>query len=345
MPIYNCHIHTFTADHVPSGYLPFGLVALLKYKLIRKIVFFILRVANPFEDRDQLHRYANILQTSYGQRQEKIFKQVRAYYPLDTKFVVLPMDFAFMSAGAIETDIYQQHDELASLRDNNSGQVIPFVAVDPRREEVLEMLKDLVENKNYRGIKIYPPLGYPPDHRVLYDVYKYAQRKHLPIMAHCSRGGARSRAISRQTAYAYTDPDRYKGLMKTFPNLRFCMAHFGGDAEWENYLENPRAEATTGKEKNWVSKIMDMMRSGEYPHLYADISYTIFRFEKKVKVLKVLLSDERIRSQVLFGSDFYMVEIEKLHEKRLSIYLRAELGEELFWQIAEENPKRYLGRS
>jgi hypothetical protein len=46
--------------------------------------------------------------------------------------------------------------------------------------------------------------------------------------------------------------------------------------------------------------------------------------------------------KVLFGSDYYMVESEKYSEKRLSIDLRAELGEDKFWQIANVNPKKYL---
>lgn len=343
MRIYNCHIHTFTADHVPSDYLPLKLVPLMQYPRIREIIFFILRNIQPFKDRDQFDRYANILRTSFGRKQKEIFDQVRGYYPSDTRFVILPMDFEFMGAGVIEKDIYQQHDKLTSLRDAYPEQVIPFVAVDPRRANVLGMLKDLVENKGFKGIKIYPPLGYRPDNIVLYDVYEYAQKNNLPIMAHCSRGGARNRDISRWTAHFYTDPDNYKRVLTDFPELRICLAHFGGDEEWDAYLQNPWLETTDAENKSWVSKIMDMIKSDKYPNLYADISYTIFRFEENVKVLKVLLANKRLRSRVLFGSDFYMVEIEKLQERRLSIYLRAELGEALFWQIAETNPERYLG--
>ena len=46
---------------------------------------------------------------------------------------------------------------------------------------------------------------------------------------------------------------------------------------------------------------------------------------------------------MLFGSDAYMVELEALTEREVSIELRAALGEELFAQIAEVNPARYLG--
>ena len=59
--------------------------------------------------------------------------------------------------------------------------------------------------------------------------------------------------------------------------------------------------------------------------------------------LKVLLSNPRIRSHVLYGSDYYMAEIADLTEKQVSLGLRSRLGEELYFQIAHYNPRRYLG--
>ncbi len=84
------------------------------------------------------------------------------------------------------------------------------------------------------------------------------------------------------------------------------------------------------------------MQSGNYPNLYADISYTIFNFQENAPLLKILLQDKSILPKVLFGSDFYMVECEKYSEKRLSTDLRAILGESAFWTIANKNPIKYL---
>ncbi len=80
----------------------------------------------------------------------------------------------------------------------------------------------------------------------------------------------------------------------------------------------------------------------EHPNLYTDISYTIFYFQEFVPALKVFLTDPVVRTRVLFGSDYYMADIEQDNERILSINLRAALGEECFWQIANANPKRYL---
>ena len=95
-----------------------------------------------------------------------------------------------------------------------------------------------------------------------------------------------------------------------------------------------------------------MIRSGDYPNLYTDISYTIFKFEKFIPLLKLFLGDPAepkplkrvldVREKVLFGSDFYMTRQEGHSEKEISIRLRNALGEQLFRQIAETNPQAYL---
>ena len=85
-----------------------------------------------------------------------------------------------------------------------------------------------------------------------------------------------------------------------------------------------------------------MLRSGAYPNLYADISFTIFHYARNMPALKVFLEDPAVRSRVLFGSDFYMSEGLDLRERDLSIRLRAELGPDAFREIAETNPARFL---
>src|SRR5919108_6681961 len=87
----------------------------------------------------------------------------------------------------------------------------------------------------------------------------------------------------------------------------------------------------------------------EYPNLYTDISYTAFTpkvqglYVDLVDYLKVLLSHPRVRTRVLFGSDYYMIEQEKMSEKEASILLRSRLGEDLYKQIAYKNPREFLG--
>ena len=98
-----------------------------------------------------------------------------------------------------------------------------------------------------------------------------------------------------------------------------------------------------GPDESWLPKILEMIRSGDYPNLWTDISYTLYNDDEYVYLLKVLLSDERILKRVLFGSDFYVVENASLEERRRSVRIRAVLGETVFRRIAEQNPRAFLG--
>jgi len=63
--------------------------------------------------------------------------------------------------------IDEQHAEVAALRSAHPESiVIPFAAVDPRRDGIVETTIALIEQHDVRGLKLYPPTGY-----------------HLPIIA------------------------------------------------------------------------------------------------------------------------------------------------------------------
>lgn len=348
--IYNCHIHTFTHRAVPDRFLHPVLMKTVKAGPIRRVLQHGMARFWPFDSRDRLERYANFLDVSHQKTQEQVFERIRPRYPSKTRFVVLPMDMAKMGSGDVEQELEEQHAELAQLRDNYPDNVIPFAAVDPRRRGVLDHLKDLIEKKNFRGIKLYPNLGYSPTEGELKKIWKYADDRGLPVITHCSRGGPRG-ILGRNASMPVTDrmldrltaPVNYKPVLKKYPNVKICLAHFGGEAEWHEYLGNPPIHDAEGESWNWVKQILDMMRSGDHPNLYADISYTVFKFQEFVPPLKVFLSNEAVREHTLFGSDFYMIENERYREKQLSMNLRASLGEDLFWQIANKNPKQFLG--
>lgn len=356
----NCHIHTFTIDHVPSHFAGiFG--PLLRIRPIRVLLLALLRAVGR-APRSLLVRYARILEVTHSRSQEDIFKIARGFYPQGTRFVVLPMDMAYMNAGQPAKSLAKQHDELRMLRDRYPELVIPFAAVDPRRENVLEDTIASLEQRGFRGIKLYPPLGFHPNDGALRDVYEYAAANQVPILAHCSRRGVHYRGTpppgmlddpetgqplpalaGDEPITRLADPDNYLPILSRHPQLKLCLAHFGGDEEWRKYVEDPWLAGATRVRKSWLAKIADLIRSETYENLYTDISYTVFAEEEYVHLLKVLLADGRLRKRVLFGSDFYVVEHAKLEERRVAVTLRSVLGEELFHAIAVKNPRAFLG--
>jgi uncharacterized protein len=364
LEIVNCHVHTFTQAHTPKRFLPWPVTELVRLAAVRRLLRWLARVIDP-QRKGRLGRYAQIVETSYNKSQREVFEIVRGFYPQGTRFVVLPMDMTEMNAGAVEAGIEAQHRELAAMRDAYpDATVIPFAAVDPRHPGIVETTIALLEEQRFAGLKLYPPTGYHPFDRRLWPLYSYAEAHNLPVLSHCSRPesvqyrGApttemRTDPISGEQLNLdrfrlltrFTDPDAYTEMLRRHPRLRVCLAHFGGAGDWGRYLDRPWHSGSPAAEESWLAKILDMIRSPDYPNLWTDISYTLYANEEHVYLLNVLLSDPKVRSRVLFGSDFYVVENAELEERRRSVRLRAVLGEELFSTIARDNPRTFLGEA
>lgn len=306
----------------------------------------LLTILNPAAN-DLLERYARFLNTTTYDTQAEVFERIKSQYPKESVFVVLPMDMGFMKLGNLKVSIEEQHAELLNLASKSNGKLIPFYAADPRHEDIAERAKENLAKDKFRGIKIYPNLGYRPNHEHLMDVYKICEKGGYPVISHCSPSGVWQYGISETDRLGFGRPENYIPILEKYKKLRFCLAHFGGVEEWAKHLKG--ISPSTGPDRAWVRVITDMITSGNYPNLYTDISYTIFvpkvngLYIDLIDYLKVLLSDPLIREHVLFGSDYYMVEQEKISEKEVSILLRSRLGEDLYRQIAYTNPKKFLG--
>jgi predicted TIM-barrel fold metal-dependent hydrolase len=358
----NCHVHTFTHDHVPDRFVPRPLNWLLRIGWFRRLL---LKTVLRFDRgrRGRIARFAEILEISFNKTQRDVFETVRGFYSSGTRFVVLPMDMDLMGAGKVAKPIDIQHAELAALRDIYPESVIAFAAVDPRHDGVVEKTIRLIEEQGFLGIKLYPPTGYHPNDPTLWPLYAYAEQHGVPVLTHCSRPASvqyRGKPTDRmrtdplsgeqlelnrlQLLTLFTDPDTYRPILSKHPRLRICLAHFGGAGDWDRWLDHPwDSDTSTASAKSWLAKIADMLRDGEHPNLWTDIAYTVFADDEHLYLLKVLLSDERILARTLFGSDFYVVADAKLEERRRAVRVRAVLGEELFRIVAEDNPRRFLG--
>ncbi|WIY27447.1 amidohydrolase family protein [Parasedimentitalea psychrophila] len=344
--ITNCHIHTFTSQHVPRDF-PFPAVRFLRKDpgLVKKLAW-ALRMLGQEHLSDQLRRLHQFMIQGALPSQAQILSDVVSHYPDDTRFVVLPMDMQQIGRGPVPVGLKDQHDELARLRDaaNPPGSILPFATVDPRDEASVQECLRAINELGFRGLKIYPRLGFAPDHPALMQrIYPRVAELGLPVMTHCSRGGVQGKDTCDYTGDGFTRPYAYRSVLHQFPQLRLCLAHFGGQADWTAYLN---AGETRGRE-NWMEQIRDMIGGGQYANLWTDISYTLFQFEDFAPILRLLLSGEqdasqRLRRRVLFGSDFYMTRQEELSERAVSIRLRVALGETLFSQIAQINPEVWL---
>lgn len=153
-----------------------------------------------------VNRYLKIAAIANYKNQATAYNKLYKMYPRGSKFVVLTMDMTYMNR-IPPRSFYTQLDEIVDMmkKGNNYQNIIPFLFVDPRRIEaeddffkwkftngkiVLEdcRVRDYLENGPFRGIKIYPALGYYAFDELLLPLWLYCVQEDLPITTHCTVG-------------------------------------------------------------------------------------------------------------------------------------------------------------
>jgi predicted TIM-barrel fold metal-dependent hydrolase len=318
-----------------------------------KIVTWFLKYLIPFTDNDLLDRYARFVSIGVKSSQAEIFAGCAQFYPKDTMFAVLAMDLAYMKAGKVKRTYKEQLEELANLS-KTTGCISPFFHADPRRENCFELFKYAIEELGFKGLKIYPNIGYLPFDERLNSIYAYCQSNGIPVIVHGSprnsvyfRGSNKeilqllegsvvpieTKGKSNKELCSYfSHPLNYEQVIKSFPQLKYCIAHFGSEHYWREFIQNPCSP------DNWLIHVQRLI--SEYNNVYTDVSFTMNNRDL-FPLLKILMNDPLIRQKVLFGSDYYMVET-IANERVFGLDLRAFLGEEMFRDIAEVNPQRFL---
>ena len=216
----------------------FLIVLLILFPAGRNLLWFLLRRFNRFlkmlpgkQNTALLKRYLNIVRFANYAEQWKVYDRLVKQYPAGSKFIVLPMDMAYMQAGRPKRDYAEQMALLARIKENHEEDFFPFVFVDPRRTEaggktflsytasngVITLgdcfIRDYIETKDFSGFKIYPALGYFPFDARLLPLWKYAADRGIPIMTHCIRGviyyrGSKEKAWDAHPVFRqYLGPD------------------------------------------------------------------------------------------------------------------------------------------
>lgn len=356
--IHNIHCHVFTIQYLPKKFIGWYLpTTLVKKKWIAKLLMKLVRRFAP--------RIAGFVYSALKKEQKNIFNELRGYYPKETKFCPLTVDFDHMKAGKVSKNFLQQLEDVADLKRYYESKgldvFLPFIGVDPRREGILELVKKYIEEEKFSGIKLYPALGFFPDDYRLDEVYAYAEANGIPITTHCipkNKNHFRykpTREMIDKAKERFSDiyvekdgrksydfakylnhPRNYEFVLKKFPKLKINLAHFGGNEEWDKYLDVP--DENFKKDRNWYSLIRKMML--EYENVYADISFTVYD-ARLYPLLRNVLKTPKLKERVLFGSDFYMLQ-KDYSERRFGMDVRGYIDDEDFWLMAETNPKRFL---
>ncbi len=201
------------------------------------------------------------------------------------------------------------------------------------------------------GFKMYPPLGYKPfDERLRFlrdAFYSKCMELHIPILSHCSPGGmttheaefyqerdqktlsrkdkkdVKEQSPKRYLTYdplkpdgyffdEYVHPKNWRPVLEKYPDLKLCLAHFGGD-EWDKVR---RGRNGKGMGSDWVQEIIALTK--EFPNVYTDLS--CFDLEESsvrcnvAELFHQMKHDpdyKHLQDKIIFGVDWYLSLITK----------------------------------
>jgi len=327
----NCHCHIFSLDCVP---LDFRKRFLLDLKdPVHSLVHGIVRKILP--DNSLLDDWFKLVEMSIFEIAHRLAEEMdEAGIEMATP---LMMDMAFCREfGGATKGFEAQMDETQSAVEAvnskyNRTRMLPFVAADPNRQNVVELVIEALDNRGFKGVKIYPVMGFTPDDKRLYPIYEHCEGNQIPITAHCENGGI----PGLEEYYQLADPKYWGPVLRDFPLLTLNLAH------------NDR----TGSD--WQPEIAGLII--KYPHVYTDISYDtemLYTPGAYFSDIKRMLRTPKIQDRLLYGTDWYMgrcLWTEKSYLKWFTAY-----SKKIFWcpveftdqeieRLTEDNPRSFLG--
>lgn len=178
-------------------------------------------------------------------------------------------------------------NNLMELVKQRSGELYPFVAIDPRRPNMIKTLLSGVfftGTPKFYGVKLYPRMGYHPLCKPLDAVYQYCSDNNLPITFHCGKGG-----FPPSTEWKYSDfgnPANFEKVVQDYPNLKINFAHLG----------------SSDKTQEWAKKIVEMVN--KYDNVYSDLS--CYTDKNDLAYVKATYWDKnpKLKTRMMFGTDF-----------------------------------------
>ncbi|MCP3952713.1 MAG: amidohydrolase [Desulfobacterales bacterium] len=262
---------------------------------------------------------------------QAVADEVLGETPANAGIVALTMDIT--RSDLFEEQFIDQLEETAAAAVRYPGRIFPFVAVNPNRASHYAHMQRALTELKFKGVKLYPSLGYDLDSPAMHKVYTYCHENGVPLLMHCSKGGF-------YYAEPYIDnsaPAHWKAILGKFPKLKVCFGHFGGGGA----LTGPDLPGAD----TWAGQILDLMEN--WPGVFADVAYHDEPMEggaaeaRYFDNLKRLLEKETIQERILFGTDFFMNRV-RLKDRNYWSYFKDRLGSD-FDTIAETNPQRFLG--
>lgn len=194
------------------------------------------------------------------------------------KTVLLIID-AGMGLNEATLSIDEIYDLHYSILKKNPDRFVVFGGIDPRRgQHGLELFTKGVFDYGFKGLKLYPPLGYAMDDERLFPFYEICNKNSLPVLLHT---GPSLLYLKNE----FADPLSIAEIAKKYPNINFILAHAGHNL-------TPRLHKLVVNTKNIYVDI------AAFQSKYFNINYEDF----SSPIMQIFKGE--LNKKVLFGTDW-----------------------------------------
>lgn len=354
--LYDIHMHIFDKNYATKNFFLLRLIEAVENKKEK------VELIEKFYKKHDDTTFSQIFKILEYNTMKEVLDNYYREFSYQSKMIVTPLTMDLRSwLLKPKKTMLMQINEMKRLM--NDYPILPFVATNPASVDEKGMgnlynlfLRAFTGDNKFFGVKIYPALGYLPSHPALMPIYSICQEKNIPVTTHC--GGTIIRAKKtkltlpgyhivdkrvvpyeakppkkpKEFARFLNDPALWEPVLKTYPNLKLNLGHFGGGEVWE--------QPNTNDPQQRIATINRLMT--EYPKVYGDFSYNFADLYTIPKFLNALSTNPNFKKKAMFGTDYWVVlaESEARNDQTYFIDELAKLG--LKDALMRINPSEFL---
>ncbi|MFC4660725.1 amidohydrolase family protein [Oceanobacillus aidingensis] len=241
---------------------------------------------------------------------EQVFIEMN-YTKVD-KLVLLPEDISIIQGGYIISN-----EQIKKLIDMAPDKFIGFASVDPSRDDAIEVLEYAFKDLKLQGLKLHPSKQkFYPNEDKMKKIYETCISFNKPIIFHSGM------TWQPDAPAKYSKPINFEEVAINYPELKFCLAHFG----WP-----------------WIDETIMLLL--KYPNVYTDTSLlhmddaSSFFKQLFTKNMGPLWIERNLQDKVMFGTNAPRFRAKRLLPAIYNIGFR----EKTLNKILSGNAEKFLG--
>jgi predicted TIM-barrel fold metal-dependent hydrolase len=144
-----------------------------------------------------------------------------------SKTIVLPIDYG-IGLGEPDITIEELNHKYRDMAEKHTGRLIWFAGIDPRRENAVDLLKQLI-GEGAKGLKLQQACGFYPTDKATYRLMQIMSDHDLPVIFHCSH-------MIPPFKSKYCEPRYIDELSIDFPKLKIIAGHLGTAMAYREWI-------------------------------------------------------------------------------------------------------------